>query len=101
MGSATTVRVWNINRSVVGPEIRGAAQVTAVAVRRWPTAYIGRSDRSVTLADLSTGQEVCPPIILPDKPARFFVLGNGDLLASAGSDIARLTFVDLPKDAHS
>lgn len=85
-----TIRMWNISGRKVGPDIRGEAEVTTVAGRTWPTAYIGRADGTVSLTDLVTGRDLCNPCRLPSRPRAMTVTDSGDLVVGFGSDLARI-----------
>ena len=85
-----TVRVWHISGRQIGPDIRGSAAVTAAAARTWPAVYIGRVDGTVSLTDMETGRDLCPPVLLPTRPSTMTVTSNGDLVVGFGSDLARL-----------
>ncbi|MFI0480924.1 WD40 repeat domain-containing protein [Actinomadura sp. 9N215] len=89
-GGPTTVRVWNVSGGRFGADVRGPAEVTSAAVRAWPTAYIGRADGTVSLTDLETGGDLCPPVLLPSRPNAMTVTGDGDLIVGFGADLARL-----------
>ncbi|MEU8798976.1 WD40 repeat domain-containing protein [Spirillospora sp. NPDC048819] len=85
-----TIRVWNASGDSVGPKVRVRAEVTALAVRAWPSVYIGRADGRISLTDLNTGAELCPPMLLPRRPNTLNVTGGGDLIVGFGSDLARV-----------
>ncbi|WP_158581419.1 WD40 repeat domain-containing protein [Actinomadura spongiicola] len=88
-GNPRTVRVFTVSGDRFGAELRGTADVTAVAVRTWPTAFIGRADGTVTLTDLETGRDLCPRLLLPSRPKTLNVTDEGDLIVAFGSDLAR------------
>jgi len=85
-----TVRVWDISGSRIGPDIRNSTEVTTAAGRAWPAVYIGRADGTVSLTDMETGRDLCPPVLLPTRPNTMTVTSNGDLVVGFGSDLARL-----------
>ncbi|MEN3307879.1 MAG: hypothetical protein V7603_4081 [Micromonosporaceae bacterium] len=87
---ANTVRVWTTSGSRIGPDIRTRTGVTSAAVRLWPTVYIGHADGTVSLTDVETGRDLCPPMLLPIRPNTLAVTGNGDLVVGFGSDVARV-----------
>ncbi|RKS68418.1 WD40 repeat protein [Actinomadura pelletieri DSM 43383] len=88
-GNPRTVRVFTVSGDRFGTELRGTADITAVAVRTWPTAFIGRADGTVTLTDLETGRDLCPRLLLPSRPKTLNVTDEGDLIVAFASDLAR------------
>lgn len=88
---ANTVRAWSVDGTRVGAEVAGTARVVAAAVRNWPDVYIGRADGTVSLTDMSTGRDHCPPMSLQRAPRKFKVLSDGDLIAAFGSDVGRFS----------
>jgi WD40 repeat protein len=88
-GPLRTVRVWDVSGQRFGTDVRGDADITAAAVRTWPSAYIGRADGTVSLTDLETGEDLCRPLLLPSRPITLTVASDGDLIVGFGSDLAR------------
>ena len=84
------VRAWHVSGRRVGPDLRGGAWVTAAAGRDWPAVYVGRADGTVTLTDVVSGRESCPPLMLPIRPAVLAVTSDGDMVVGFGSDVARV-----------
>jgi WD40 repeat protein len=84
------VRAWHIDGWWVGVDLRGDAEVTAVACHTWPAVFVGRADGTVCLSDLETGDDLCPPLRLPTRPTAMTVTAHGDLIVGFGSDLARV-----------
>ncbi|WP_211588525.1 WD40 repeat domain-containing protein [Allorhizocola rhizosphaerae] len=85
-----TVRVWHLSGQRIGPGIPGDAEITTLAPRTWPAAFIGRADATVSLTDLHTGHDLCPRMLLPTVPSTMTVTADGDLIVGFGSDLARV-----------
>lgn len=83
-----TVRARNLSGDRLGPDIDGP-RITSVALAAWPAVYIARIDGSVTLTDLETGRDRCPPLRLPVAARSIAATDDGDLLAGFGTDVAR------------
>jgi WD40 repeat protein len=83
-----SVRAWDLSGNCLGPYIHGP-RVTSVAIARWPAVYIARLDGTITLTDVTTGEDRCPPLQLPIGARDIAATADGDLLAGFGLDIAR------------
>lgn len=88
--ASNVLRVWRGDGDQIGADIAGMAPITAAVARSWPAAYIGRADGTVALTDLETGEDLCPPMLLPTAPSTMAITAEGDLLVGFGSDVARL-----------
>jgi WD40 repeat protein len=73
----------------LGPAVVGAP-ITSVAIATWPAVFIARTDGTVSLTDLESGQELCPALQLPAEP-RSIATDDLDVLVGVGVDVARFT----------
>jgi hypothetical protein len=85
-----TVHVWHFSGRRIGPDILGETEVTAAAGQVWPAVFIGRADGTVSLIDVKSGRDLCPPMLLPTRPNTMTTTANGDLVVGFGSDVARV-----------
>lgn len=82
------IRARDISGDWRGPDVCGSAEMTTVAVAGWPLVYIGRADGRVSLTDLKSGDDRCPPMLLPVAPRSLAVTMAGDLVVGFGHDVA-------------
>lgn len=83
----TTDGVWHLSGARVGPAL---PEIVLAAPHTWPAAFLARADGTISLADLETGADLCPPVHLPTAPRAMTVTPDGDLIVAYGSDLARL-----------
>ncbi|MFK0195837.1 hypothetical protein [Kitasatospora sp. NPDC090308] len=84
---ATALRAWDRAGRPAGPEIDGRAAVTAVAGHGWPQLYVARTDHTLTVVDLSTGEPSTRPLLLPG-PATCLAATSDGVLVGFGQDLA-------------
>jgi hypothetical protein len=72
----------------LGPVVRSEAEVIAVTPATWPAVYIARVDGFVSLTELTTGADLCPPMLLPRTPRALAVTDDDGLAVAFGNDVA-------------
>lgn len=83
-----TVWACDLSGRPLGPDIVGRP-ITSVAIATWPAVFIARTDGTVSLTDLESGQDLCPALQLSAEACSIATAGDGDLLAAIGTDVAR------------
>ncbi len=83
-GAWRTVRAWALTGERLGAGVRATSPVTGAAVAGWPYVYLAREDRTVSLSNLETGRDLCPPMPLPRIPKALAVIGEGVVVGFGG-----------------